>query len=62
MSETDKIPPSWVENGNKMVDEIWVPSEFHVKVFEDSGVKKEKIFKVPGGCMPNVVLIKFRSD
>jgi len=36
--ETSKLPPSWVEKMNRSVHEIWCPSTYNKKVFEDSGV------------------------
>lgn len=46
MSETDGIPEEWVKRCNLM-DEVWVPTDFHVKVFADSGVDREKLIVVP---------------
>lgn len=40
MFESTKLPNSWVKFLNKHVDAILVPSEFNVKVFMASGVKK----------------------
>lgn len=39
MLETTGIPDEWVKQANLM-DEIWVPSTFNIKTFQDSGVKK----------------------
>lgn len=36
--ETDRLPAEWVEKLNSM-DEIWVPTDFNVKTFQNSGVK-----------------------
>lgn len=47
MYETDRIPLNWVEACNRM-DEIWVPTEFNLETFARSGVREEKLFKVPG--------------
>jgi glycosyltransferase involved in cell wall biosynthesis len=47
MFETDRIPQNWVARCNGM-DEIWVPTEFNMTTFAESGVAKEKLFKVPG--------------
>ncbi len=47
MYETDRIPTDWVGKCNRM-DEIWVPTEFNMETFADSGVKERKLFKVPG--------------
>jgi len=49
--ETDRIPQEWVEKCNEM-DELWIPSDFNVKTFSESGVSEEKIFKVPGCLNP----------
>jgi glycosyltransferase involved in cell wall biosynthesis len=35
--ETSKLPPKWVPLCN-MMDEIWVPCDWNVQVFKDSGV------------------------
>jgi len=44
--ETTKVHPNWVEIMNNFImDEIWVPSEFNKKVFEDSGVKTKIVIK-----------------
>lgn len=46
--ETDRIPNAWVGLlNNEFVDEVWVPSEFNVETFSRSGVKKEKLLKIP---------------
>ena len=42
MFETDRIPHGWPKRLNKM-DEIWVPSKFHLETFGGSGVVKEKL-------------------
>ena len=42
MFETDRIPQGWTKRLNKM-DEIWVPSRFHLGTFEGGGVVKQKI-------------------
>eukprot|EP01114_Cavostelium_apophysatum_P012964 TRINITY_DN3038_c0_g1_i2.p1 TRINITY_DN3038_c0_g1~~TRINITY_DN3038_c0_g1_i2.p1 ORF type:complete len:501 (-),score=66.32 TRINITY_DN3038_c0_g1_i2:94-1596(-) len=38
MYETDRIPNTWVNNCNNLVDKIWVPSQFNVWSFNRSGV------------------------
>ncbi|KAG0588999.1 hypothetical protein M758_2G238200 [Ceratodon purpureus] len=43
--ETVNITPTHVERCNKM-DEIWVPTQFHVERFQQAGVKPAKIVKV----------------
>jgi glycosyltransferase involved in cell wall biosynthesis len=48
--ETSKLHPSWVEKMNRSVHEIWCPSQYNKKVFEDSGVK------VPITVIPHIFL------
>lgn len=43
--ETSKLPDSWIPMLNKM-DEIWVPCDWNVEVFKDSGVTVP-VVKVP---------------
>lgn len=46
--ETDRIPRFWVNLLNRrFVDEVWVPSQFNINTFHKSGVKNEKLFKLP---------------
>lgn len=45
MFETDSVTPHHVERCNRM-DEVWVPSQFHVETFTRAGVGKEKLVKV----------------
>lgn len=42
----DRIPDGWVKRCNSM-DEIWVPTQFHVETFHKSGVHRNKIFVIP---------------
>ena len=42
MFETNTIPSGWVQRLNYM-DEIWVPTEFAFKIFEENGVPGEKL-------------------
>eukprot|EP01102_Stenamoeba_stenopodia_P019141 TRINITY_DN7136_c0_g1_i1.p1 TRINITY_DN7136_c0_g1~~TRINITY_DN7136_c0_g1_i1.p1 ORF type:complete len:616 (+),score=149.02 TRINITY_DN7136_c0_g1_i1:36-1883(+) len=46
MFETDRIPSGWIERCNGM-DEIWVPSHFHIETFRKSGVAQSKLFVIP---------------
>ena len=46
MCETDRIPAHWVDLCNNM-DQIWVPCDFNVETFASSGVRREKLFKIP---------------
>ena len=47
MFETDRIPPDWVAACNRM-DEVWVPSQFNVETFANSGVERSKLVVMPG--------------
>lgn len=51
MLETTGIPKEWVKQCNSM-DEVWVPSNFNVKTFIDSGVRVP-IHVIPLGIDPN---------
>jgi glycosyltransferase involved in cell wall biosynthesis len=43
---TDRIPDGWAERCNSL-DELWLPSAFHVETFAASGVERNKIRTVP---------------
>lgn len=45
MFETDRVNTEHVKRCNKM-DFVWVPTEFHVKTFIESGVEPSKVVKV----------------
>ncbi|KAK6923478.1 Glycosyl transferase, family 1 [Dillenia turbinata] len=45
MFETDRVSEEHVRRCNKM-DYVWVPSEFHVSTFTESGVEPSKVVKV----------------
>ena len=47
MYETDRIPADWVTCCNGM-DEVWVPSQFNVETFANSGVLRDKLVVIPG--------------
>ena len=47
MFETDSLPKDLVDICNTM-DEIWVPSDFNIHTFSESGVDCSKLFKIPG--------------
>jgi glycosyltransferase involved in cell wall biosynthesis len=46
--ETDRVPAHWVSACNAM-DEIWVPSQFNIETFANSGVGTDKLAIVPYG-------------
>jgi hypothetical protein len=45
MTESTPLPTEWIQNCNESVDEIWVPSYFHLDVFASAGIKREKLFR-----------------
>ncbi|KAF0169898.1 MAG: wbdA, partial [Limisphaerales bacterium] len=47
MFETDRIPTDWAGCCNAM-DEVWVPSQFNVETFANSGVERDKLVVIPG--------------
>jgi hypothetical protein len=57
MSESTPISPRWVVNCNEKVDEVWVPSEFHVEIFTAAGVHRDKVFKVPGNLLVSMEML-----
>ena len=59
MLETDRIPEEWVRQANLM-DEVWCPSEFNRKTFNDSGVTRP-IYVVPLGVDPDYFNPKLKS-
>lgn len=46
MFETDRIPNGWVRRINSM-DQVWVPTAFHVETFVNSGVDPAKLLVIP---------------
>ncbi len=46
MFETDRLPAGWMERLNAM-DEVWVPTQFHARVFESGGVQASKLRVLP---------------
>jgi GT2 family glycosyltransferase len=50
MLEVDGFPDEWVRQANRL-DEIWVPSEFNLQGFVDSGLRRP-IHKMPLGIDP----------
>jgi glycosyltransferase involved in cell wall biosynthesis len=46
MFETDRIPAGWVKR-IKYMDEVWVPTQFHIDTFTKSGVPENKLFVIP---------------
>jgi hypothetical protein len=51
MLETTQIPSEWVRQANLM-DEVWVPSTFNLRTFQNSGVKRP-IHVIPLGVDTN---------
>ncbi len=46
--ETDRLPTGWVERCNEL-DEVWVPSEFNRRTFQQSGVEAHRLHVMPEG-------------
>jgi glycosyltransferase involved in cell wall biosynthesis len=46
MCNTSRIPIEWVERCNGM-NEIWVPSAFHIDIFSNCGVDGDKMINIP---------------
>ena len=40
------LPAGWEDRCNTL-DEVWVPTEFHRRIFETAGVRSEKLFVLP---------------
>ena len=59
MLETTGIPKEWVRQAN-MMDEVWVPSQFNVETFRNSGVTVP-IHIIPLGIDPNYFNPKIKS-
>ena len=59
MLETTGIPKEWVRQAN-MMDEVWVPSQFNVETFRNSGVNVP-IHIIPLGIDPNYFNPKIKS-
>ncbi len=47
MYETNKIPHNWVSKCNDLVSEVWVPSQFNIRTFSESGVTLSKLSTLP---------------
>lgn len=47
------LPKEWVKVFSSQVDEMWVPSNYVKKVYEDSGVPSQRVFVVPNGVNTN---------
>ncbi|XP_042475292.1 uncharacterized protein LOC122057306 [Macadamia integrifolia] len=45
MFETDRVNPGHVKRCNRM-DSVWVPTEFHVSTFIQSGIESSKVLKI----------------
>jgi Predicted glycosyltransferases len=59
MLETTGIPNEWVKQAN-MMDEVWVPSQFNVDTFVNSGVNVP-IYTIPLGIDQNFFNTKIKS-
>ena len=52
MFETDSIPADWVARCNGL-DEVWVPTSFHVDTFAAAGVLRRTSTRPPRGVRPS---------
>ncbi|MEI7811860.1 MAG: glycosyltransferase [Ignavibacteria bacterium] len=51
--EFGSLPKQWADVFSTQVDEMWVPSSYVKKIYEESGVPAERVFIVPNGADPN---------
>ncbi len=56
--EYGSLPKEWANVFSKLVDEMWVPSNYVRRVYIDSGVSSERVFVIPNGFAPE----KFNPD
>ena len=49
--ETTLLHPKWVQSISSSVNEMWVPCDWNIKAFKDSGITVP-IFKIPHGIDP----------
>merc|ERR1712060_466277 len=54
MLETNRIDKDSVERCNSLFDAVWVPSQFNLRTFSDSGVKTELLKVVPEAVDPTL--------
>eukprot|EP00455_Lapot_gusevi_P039883 TRINITY_DN4488_c0_g4_i3.p1 TRINITY_DN4488_c0_g4~~TRINITY_DN4488_c0_g4_i3.p1 ORF type:complete len:1638 (+),score=410.79 TRINITY_DN4488_c0_g4_i3:94-5007(+) len=54
MFETNGLHYQWVDNCNE-IDEIWVPSQFHVDMFAANRVRRDKLFVIPEAIDPDLL-------
>lgn len=52
--EYGAVPRVWIDQINKNVDELWVPSRFVRDVFVRCGVPAERVCVIPNGVDPNL--------
>ncbi len=55
--EFGHLPQDWVAPLRDDVDEIWVPTNYVMRVYQDSGIPGEKIHVVPWGVDPEIFSI-----
>ncbi|MHB8578570.1 MAG: glycosyltransferase [Ignavibacteriaceae bacterium] len=56
--EYGSLPKKWANEFSKLVDEMWVPSNYVRQVYIDSGIPSERVFVIPNGFDPQ----KFNPD
>merc|ERR1719436_2339590 len=52
MLETDRIDKDSVERCNSLFDAVWVPSQFNLRTFSESGVRMDLLKVVPEAVDP----------
>lgn len=48
MFETDRVPSGWVDVCRQL-DQVWVPSRFNLRTFQEAGIEPEKLRVIPVG-------------
>jgi glycosyltransferase involved in cell wall biosynthesis/Flp pilus assembly protein TadD/SAM-dependent methyltransferase len=56
--EFGALPRAWIDPMNRLVDEVWVPSQYVRTCFIRSGVDPRRVVVIPNGVDP----ARFRSD
>jgi len=52
--ESTVIPPDWIENINRFLTLLFVPSDFCREIFVKCGVKRERVLVLPYGYNPHI--------
>lgn len=49
MFETDRLPTGWSDRMNELMDEVWVPTKHHQRIFQRDGVTSPELVVVGQG-------------